>query len=91
MSRAWAGGSTNRWRKIRLLVLVRDGWICQLCGDPIDPSLPKGHPRGPTVHHTRGKVAGDDPAHLVAAHTECNVAAGDPNRHDPQPVSVTDW
>lgn len=45
MSRAWANGSTSRWRKIRLRILARDG-CCQLCGQTegrmhIDHIIPK--------------------------------------------------
>jgi hypothetical protein len=45
MSRAWKGGSTSRWRKIREAVLKRDG-CCQMCGQSegqmhIDHVIPK--------------------------------------------------
>ena len=45
MSRAWKGGSTSRWRKIREAVLKRDG-CCQMCGQTegqmhIDHVIPK--------------------------------------------------
>jgi hypothetical protein len=33
MSRAWSGGSTRAWRRLRLFVLNRDGWACQV---PVD-------------------------------------------------------
>lgn len=31
MSKAWANGSTGKWRKLRQRILDRDG-CCQLCG-----------------------------------------------------------
>lgn len=41
MSRAWAGGSTRRWRAFRRFILERDRYLCQvrddegrLCGAP---------------------------------------------------------
>jgi 5-methylcytosine-specific restriction endonuclease McrA len=45
MSRNWTGGSTARWRKIREMVLKRDG-CCQQCGQTegqmhIDHVIPK--------------------------------------------------
>lgn len=91
MSSGWRGGSTHRWRVLRLAVLIRDEWTCQLCGEGIDPSLTSPHPRSAEVHHTRGKAAGDALEYLVASHRECNAAAGDPNRDDPRPVSITEW
>lgn len=30
MSAAWIGGSDRRWRKLRLYVLDRDGFTCQM-------------------------------------------------------------
>lgn len=33
MSRSWAGGSTRPWRRLRLFVLSRDGYACQV---PVD-------------------------------------------------------
>ncbi len=45
MSRSWKGGSTRRWRKIREMVMQRDG-CCQQCGQTegqmhIDHVIPK--------------------------------------------------
>lgn len=91
MSNAWAGGSTSAWRKVRLLVLIRDGWVCRLCGEAINPSLRTPHPRSAEVHHVRGKEYGDDPRYLIACHRECNLKLGDPNKHDPRPRKVDRW
>jgi 5-methylcytosine-specific restriction endonuclease McrA len=30
VSRSWAGGSTTAWRKVRALVLARDGGQCMI-------------------------------------------------------------
>lgn len=93
MSRSWAGGSTTRWRKLRLDIAARDRWVCGLCHQPIDPRLKHPHPRSLHVHHTLGKRHGDDPRHLVAAHAECNLAEGEPGRDtpDPAPTPRTKW
>ena len=45
MSKNWTGGSTSRWRKLRELVLKRDG-CCQICSQSegpmhIDHVIPK--------------------------------------------------
>lgn len=91
MSRAWAGGSTRRWRKLRAAVLMRDAWICQLCYLAIDPRLRPPHPKSATVHHIDGKAFGDNPHRLVAAHRDCNQEIGDPNATDPRPQPRTEW
>lgn len=87
MSTSWAKGSTRQWRRTRLAVLNRDHWACRLrlagvCKRQAD-----------CVHHTLGRArTGDDPAHLVAACTPCNLAIGDPtNTPDPRPRPVTQW
>ena len=91
-SKAWANGSTRAWRRLRLAVLNRDGWICGLCHHGIDPRLKPPHPRSAAVHHTVGRaVSGDDPRYLMAAHKECNEKAGEPTKRDPRPVSTTRW
>jgi hypothetical protein len=97
MGWAWAGGSTRAWRRLRLYVLVRDGYRCriQLPGTWVTT-------RGRTarclvvadcVHHTRGKaLTGDDPAYLIAACTPCNLKVGDPTKQpDPRHRPMTRW
>ncbi len=102
MSSGWGSGSTRRWRRIRRDVLRRDrqlcrthaeGWCATANAAPhtctgVAP-LQGGH-----VHHTRGKAAGDDPAHLRAACAACNLAIGNPTRAartDPAPRPRTKW
>lgn len=86
MSRSWQGGSTRRWRKIRAIVLDRDGHLCQLRLDVCTGTATQ-------VHHTHGRaVTGDDPAYLVAACRECNLKIGEPARHDPAcEFDPTEW
>lgn len=86
MSRAWAGGSTRRWRRTRAMVLQRDSWECQLRLDGCTTVADQ-------VHHTHGRaLTGDDPQHLVAACRACNLRVGDPQRTpDPAPRPRTRW
>lgn len=73
------------WRKlyaddvpqgVRLYVLRRDGWRCQLCKRPIQQHLRVPHPRAGTVDHVvpRSQGGNHDPANLRAAHMGCNSA-----------------
>jgi 5-methylcytosine-specific restriction endonuclease McrA len=84
VSKAWTGGSTRAWRRVRALVLARDGRLCRL-------QLAGCTTVATHVHHVRGKARGDDPAHLVAACAGCNLKVGDPTTYDPEPRSVTKW
>lgn len=85
MSKAWAKGSSRAWRRTRIQVLARDGYRCQL-------QLPGCTSKATEVHHTAPReVAGDDPAHLLAACSGCNKRAGDPRRTDPKPRPRTRW
>ncbi|MDG4809933.1 hypothetical protein O7634_24545 [Micromonospora sp. WMMD1120] len=87
MSRSWEGGSTRAWRRTRALVLVRDGYLCQL-------RLPGVCTTTAThVHHTAGRsVTGDDPAYLVASCAPCNLKLGDPTKLADRPnKAVTKW
>lgn len=83
-------GSTRIEQRIRLHVLARDRWVCQLCNLEIDPALRHPHPKSAQVHHLVGEAT-YDPRYLVAAHRSCNVAAGEPDARSPKAVSVTRW
>lgn len=86
MSRGWEGGSTRAHRRARALVLQRDGMRCQLKVPGVCTVL------ATCAHHTLGKsVTGDDPAHMVASCTECNLKVGDPRSLDPVPQPRTWW
>lgn len=82
MSRTWSRGSTRRWRRIRAAVLehnlASNGGRCTLQ----IPTVCTG--RADCAHHTHGRaITGDDPEHLVAACTACNLHIGDPQTHNP--------
>jgi len=84
MSKAWAGGSTRAWRRIRARRLAMDGRRCQL-------RIPGCTTIATEVHHTLGKSNGDDITHLVSACVNCNRKAGDPTGRDPKPRPRTQW
>lgn len=72
-------GSTRRWRRLRLLVLDRDGWRCQLPvdgGGESDVAL-CGAWASHVDHITPRALGGtDDPANLRAACRACNLRRG---------------
>jgi hypothetical protein len=95
MSRAWASGSTRRWRRIRAHVLAHNllppskGGNNGQCTQQIE-GVCTG--RATQVHHTQGRaITGDDPAYLTATCAPCNLAIGNPVTHDPAPRQVTQW
>lgn len=91
MSKAWASGSTAAWRRLRLAIADRDGWTCQLCGEPIPRGLRRDHPRSLQIHHTRDRrLVGDNPEFLQASHRLCNQQAGQPGR-DEASHDIPDW
>lgn len=59
--------NTTAWKKVRLLVLKRDNYVCAYDGRPAT-----------TVDHVVPKVKGgtDDMSNLVAACSECNTTKG---------------
>ena len=69
---ARANGGTRAWSKIRERILIRDGYLCQYCGN-----------YATTVDHVRpiSKGGTDEPDNLLAACTRCNYSKG--NRMSP--------
>lgn len=97
MSRGWQGGTQAGWRRVRSVVLARDGYQCQI-KTPGEWTTAGGKAQqclvhADCVHHTLGKqTTGDDPDYLVAACTPCNLKVGDPTRTpDPAPRPSTRW
>jgi 5-methylcytosine-specific restriction endonuclease McrA len=77
--------SQNRWRKLACVggtleagrwkrIGERDGWVCWLCSDEVDPSAPLNSKYAPTADHVvpldQGGSDGDD--NLRLAHRSCN-------------------
>jgi hypothetical protein len=67
----------ERARKQR--IFDRDGWVCQLCGDPIPEDARRPDPLAAEVDHCVPVALGgsDDPSNLQAAHARCNRVKGD--------------
>jgi hypothetical protein len=90
MSKAWAKGSTRRWRVLRQEVLDYNrgvqGGLCQLEIGGVCTRV------ATQVHHTLGRnVTADDRRYLIAVCAECNRYVGDPTKFDPQPKKMTRW
>jgi len=58
----------------------RDGWVCQLCGGPVDKTAPYNHALAPTLDHITPQSWGQGPDHspgnLQTAHRGCNARKG---------------
>jgi 5-methylcytosine-specific restriction endonuclease McrA len=65
---------SGRWR----VICERDGYVCWICGDVIDPSYRGPNPRGPSVDHVVPLSHGgsDDDNNLRPAHFGCNSRRG---------------
>lgn len=50
----------------RVEIFERDRWICQLCGELVDPDVPRHDPKTPSIDHII-------PIALGGAHTRANV------------------
>lgn len=63
----------------RKIVLERDGWVCQICGLPLDPNASVIDDLYPHVDHVLPVALGgdDDLGNLRAAHRWCNLALSD--------------
>lgn len=63
----------------RRAIYERDGWTCQLCGDPVNPSLGPSDIWAATLDHIVPRSAGGDhsPKNLRLAHRWCNSVRGD--------------
>jgi hypothetical protein len=76
VSKAWTGGSTSAWRKLRAFVLLRDGYRCRvrIKGVCIE--------RATQAHHLDGVANGvvPSPDRVVAACAPCNLRVADPNK-----------
>lgn len=96
MSKAWSGGSTRAWRRVRTLVLARDLYRCKLAL-PGTWTTRQGEQRqcrgtANSVHHLDGKARGDNPDRMIAACMPCNLKVGEPTRTtNPQGRGMTRW
>lgn len=67
--------------KVRLAIYERDGWICQLCRDPVDRELGVSDLWAATLDHVIPRshtlFPDDSPENLQLAHRWCNSVKGD--------------
>ena len=75
----------------RLAIYHRDGWRCQLCGEPVDMCAEPSAPLAPALDHIvpRSRGGNDDPANLRLTHSLCNIQRGSAvDEYVPAPQSV---
>jgi 5-methylcytosine-specific restriction endonuclease McrA len=62
----------------RRAIFERDGWQCQLCGDPVKRNAKVPDPKAPTIDHIVPLAAGGthEPANAQCAHFLCNSRKG---------------
>jgi 5-methylcytosine-specific restriction endonuclease McrA len=67
-------------RRDRLAIYERDNWQCQLCYEPVDPSLDIQHRFAATLDHVVPRsmtlFPDDSPQNLRLTHRSCNSARG---------------
>ncbi len=66
-------------RRLRFKVFARDGWVCQLCGEPTDRKVKWPHPMYPTIDHIIpvSKGGTHEESNLQCAHAQCNATMPD--------------
>ena len=59
-------------------IFARDGWVCGICDEPVDPDLRAPDPKSASIDHVVPlSLGGDDtPANVRLAHLGCNVSRG---------------
>jgi len=64
-------------RRLRALVVARDGPVCGRCGGTIDTGISGLHPRGLTLGHVHDRALGgpDTIDNLRPEHRACNLGA----------------
>lgn len=60
------------------MVYHRDGYRCQLCGEPVEMTASPCDADGPSLDHVvpRARGGGDHPDNLRLTHRRCNSARG---------------
>ena len=68
-------------RRRRLAIYARDGWVCQLCFDPVDPTLSPSDAWAATLDHivpqSHMLIPDHSEANLRLAHRWCNSLRAD--------------
>jgi hypothetical protein len=95
VSKAWSGGSTRAWRRLRAQVLEHNRLPVRLGGN--DGRCRRALPgvctgQADQVHHILGRaVTGDDARYLEAVCGPCNRFIGEPRKYEPAPKIVSRW
>lgn len=61
------------------VIAERDGWVCQLCMEPVDTAHGRNHTRAPSIDHIvplghpSNRTHGHTPNNLQLAHRSCNA------------------
>lgn len=65
-------------------VFERDKWVCQICGEPVDPAVKYPDPLSKSIDHkTPLKLGGEHSrANTQLAHLSCNVLKRDNEEPD---------
>jgi hypothetical protein len=76
----------------RRAIYERDTWICQLCGDPVDPTLPPSDVWAATLDHIECQswalIPDHSPSNLRLAHRWCNSVRGDESTYTAAVLAV---
>ena len=88
----------RQWRistRNRLAIYDRDGWICQLCTEPVDRDLMATDPLNdwaPSLDHIEPQswalIPDHSPENLRLAHRWCNSVRGDLSHYDERDLQV---
>lgn len=62
-------------------IFTRDGWVCHICHDPVDPTLRRPEPLSPSLDHLIPLADPRSPGHVrtnvALAHLHCNLSKRD--------------
>lgn len=81
LAQGWDGSPSPRFRispTLRTSIYERDGWVCQLCGDPVDPDAAPRTRGYASLDHVipRSRGGSDEASNLRLAHMGCNADRG---------------
>ena len=74
----------------RMALFARDGWVCQICSEPVDYSADPQSDWYPTLDHIvpRSHGGSDDESNLRTAHRWCNSVRGDLSYYTDEDLAV---
>ena len=78
--RARKAGVNLDGKVYRTRIAERDGWVCGICAEPVDPSLAYPDPMSASLDHVipLSRGGSHSPANVRLAHLGCNVRRGAP-------------